>query len=255
MIEPEYEKDEAKKNESRLPQKKKKESPSEEPQCGICFEKPTVEGSLDSCMHKFCFLCIKQWSKTANTCPFCNKRFKSITKFNPLSPKEKKVTKVRHRNQRVAYDDSQDWMVSEEEFDLDNPFLAEEEEEVFSFEVPPYMLQFLSPQHYEEFVESSEELIFEPEIVDLTEEEGSLPEEEEEEEEVEVVETTSSNRRSTRPRNRRSGNSHQSRDNHSSHRDRVNQVEISTSVRRRSVVSSRHTEQRSASTRQRRSRN
>lgn len=48
--------------------------------CYIClcsFEEQTV-GSLENCQHVFCFDCIFQWSKTANTCPVDRTRFTSI---------------------------------------------------------------------------------------------------------------------------------------------------------------------------------
>ena len=44
--------------------------------CGICHEDDLAEiGELDSCPHRFCFPCIKQWSEIENRCPFCKSRF------------------------------------------------------------------------------------------------------------------------------------------------------------------------------------
>jgi E3 ubiquitin-protein ligase Topors len=46
--------------------------------CPIClepFESPTL---LDSCFHKFCFLCITQWAQISQTCPLCKSWFRSL---------------------------------------------------------------------------------------------------------------------------------------------------------------------------------
>jgi E3 ubiquitin-protein ligase Topors len=46
--------------------------------CPICldpFESPTL---LDSCFHKFCFLCINQWAQVTQTCPLCKSWFRSL---------------------------------------------------------------------------------------------------------------------------------------------------------------------------------
>ena len=44
--------------------------------CGICHDDDLAEiGELDSCPHRFCFPCIKQWSEIENRCPFCKARF------------------------------------------------------------------------------------------------------------------------------------------------------------------------------------
>lgn len=48
-------------------------------QCGICFTEDIEEqGILNSCIHVFCFMCIFEWSKVTNTCPFW---------YLPLSPR------------------------------------------------------------------------------------------------------------------------------------------------------------------------
>ena len=33
---------------------------------------------IDSCVHKFCFQCILQWSNISNTCPLCKIEFRNI---------------------------------------------------------------------------------------------------------------------------------------------------------------------------------
>ena len=32
----------------------------------------------DSCMHKFCFTCLQEWSKVKAECPLCKGKFSSI---------------------------------------------------------------------------------------------------------------------------------------------------------------------------------
>lgn len=40
---------------------------------------PLTQATLESCVHTFCFECIKQWATTAeNTCPLCKQKFNSI---------------------------------------------------------------------------------------------------------------------------------------------------------------------------------
>eukprot|EP01122_Echinamoeba_exundans_P005977 TRINITY_DN1618_c0_g1_i1.p1 TRINITY_DN1618_c0_g1~~TRINITY_DN1618_c0_g1_i1.p1 ORF type:complete len:373 (+),score=49.24 TRINITY_DN1618_c0_g1_i1:66-1184(+) len=57
----------------------------EEPDCGICLDKVSIRGVLDSCDHAFCFECIFRWSKESNTCPMCKQRFHQLQKTQPKS--------------------------------------------------------------------------------------------------------------------------------------------------------------------------
>jgi len=103
----------------------KKEGKTEEAdlQCGICLEPPKIRGTLASCGHPFCFECIHPSSKTSNTCPFCKKRFKQITKIDPKAKNPKKV-KVRHADQRPEYEEP-NWLEfdgSEDDSDFDERF-------------------------------------------------------------------------------------------------------------------------------------
>jgi len=64
---------------------KKKEKKSAIDECVICLEKfnnDKVKGRL-KCKHIFCFGCIREWSKTENSCPLCKVRFKSIAELKP----------------------------------------------------------------------------------------------------------------------------------------------------------------------------
>ncbi|KAI3978055.1 hypothetical protein MKX01_032432 [Papaver californicum] len=49
--------------------------------CGICFSEEdgkSIKGSIDSCNHYFCFVCIMEWSKRESRCPLCKQRFNTI---------------------------------------------------------------------------------------------------------------------------------------------------------------------------------
>ncbi|ENN75056.1 hypothetical protein HUJ04_001222 [Dendroctonus ponderosae] len=48
--------------------------------CPICLDSTKNKhiGVPNRCSHKFCFLCLKTWSKRKNTCPMCRARFRSI---------------------------------------------------------------------------------------------------------------------------------------------------------------------------------
>ena len=37
---------------------------------------------LDSCIHVFCFDCIKDWANVTNECPYCKARFNEISKYS-----------------------------------------------------------------------------------------------------------------------------------------------------------------------------
>ncbi len=50
-----------------------------EEKCPICLGTPPQNVSrTDSCCHKFCFVCILEWSKVKAECPLCKQRFRSI---------------------------------------------------------------------------------------------------------------------------------------------------------------------------------
>ena len=54
------------------------------PTCPICLsnvKKPCVP---DSCLHKFCFRCLKKWKKLKTSCPYCRKKFKKIYLLNNI---------------------------------------------------------------------------------------------------------------------------------------------------------------------------
>lgn len=52
--------------------------------CTICFEELNNDkkGTLENCIHEFCFKCICDWSSINNSCPICRKIF---TKINGIS--------------------------------------------------------------------------------------------------------------------------------------------------------------------------
>ena len=47
--------------------------------CCICLEAFEDVATLNSCVHKYCYKCILEWSKIKPTCPYCQIEFKSIS--------------------------------------------------------------------------------------------------------------------------------------------------------------------------------
>eukprot|EP00656_Telonema_subtile_P009221 TRINITY_DN14329_c0_g1_i2.p1 TRINITY_DN14329_c0_g1~~TRINITY_DN14329_c0_g1_i2.p1 ORF type:complete len:249 (+),score=29.51 TRINITY_DN14329_c0_g1_i2:248-994(+) len=54
------------------------ESSPGESQCPICMETMKNQAGLNGCTHKFCFECIKAWTKVENKCPLCKASFLKI---------------------------------------------------------------------------------------------------------------------------------------------------------------------------------
>ncbi|XP_077215501.1 RING/U-box protein [Tasmannia lanceolata] len=51
--------------------------------CGICLseeQKGTIRGTLNCCLHFFCFTCIMEWAKVESRCPLCKQRFVTVSK-------------------------------------------------------------------------------------------------------------------------------------------------------------------------------
>jgi len=90
-------------------------------QCGICLDTVKLQGVLNSCSHSFCMVCIKEWSKTSNTCPFCKVRFTQLTQVDLLAPKKKaKKVKVKHAEQKVEHSfNPNEWLDTDSEDDED----------------------------------------------------------------------------------------------------------------------------------------
>ncbi len=51
---------------------------SPDPTCAICLGKLQNMSYTNSCFHKFCFVCLVEWSKVKPECPLCKVKFKSI---------------------------------------------------------------------------------------------------------------------------------------------------------------------------------
>ena len=72
-------------------------------QCNICFERiKKYKGTLschEKCKSKFCFDCIKQWSKKENKCPCCKTRFENIKKVNIKTSKASGEVHVEDKTQ------------------------------------------------------------------------------------------------------------------------------------------------------------
>ncbi|XXG79182.1 hypothetical protein AAC387_Pa09g0309 [Persea americana] len=73
--------------------------------CGICLseeQRGIIRGTLNSCLHYFCFACIMEWSKVESRCPVCKQRFTTISKPAKLDTGiglRKTVFKVPRRDQ------------------------------------------------------------------------------------------------------------------------------------------------------------
>jgi len=102
-------KENLKEKEKEKEETEKKNQPKEVFQCGICFENIEIQGILDVCKHTFCFDCIHRWSKTANTCPMCKARFRTITKDSEqISSKRNKKSTVKIPRRDANFHDPND---------------------------------------------------------------------------------------------------------------------------------------------------
>ncbi|XP_071951984.1 uncharacterized protein [Antedon mediterranea] len=64
------------KTEENVPRPERSSSPDEN--CSICLNQFENQSFTDQCFHKFCFVCILEWSKVKAVCPLCKTAFKSI---------------------------------------------------------------------------------------------------------------------------------------------------------------------------------
>ena len=53
-------------------------SPDSEVTCPICLGEVDNKSMTDTCLHKFCFTCLLEWSKVKAVCPLCKGKFTSI---------------------------------------------------------------------------------------------------------------------------------------------------------------------------------
>ena len=51
---------------------------SPDTKCAICLGNLENMSHTNACYHKFCFVCLKEWSKVKAECPLCKTKFKSI---------------------------------------------------------------------------------------------------------------------------------------------------------------------------------
>ena len=58
---------------------------------------------LDSCIHIFCYSCIKDWADVTNECPLCKRRFNNIEKCQSNGDKIESV-EVKFKKQIYEYD-------------------------------------------------------------------------------------------------------------------------------------------------------
>jgi len=48
------------------------------PNCPVCLYRIQQRAYTDSCLHEFCFPCIREWSLNHNQCPICRRRYTNI---------------------------------------------------------------------------------------------------------------------------------------------------------------------------------
>lgn len=92
--------------------------------CVICMDPIQQKNmaSLDTCGHKYCVGCIKEWAKTENSCPQCKRKFKKITSLKRGCKKKKQTVEVEDRRQRP---DHHDEILSDDAEEENNVALAE----------------------------------------------------------------------------------------------------------------------------------
>jgi len=66
--------------------------------CPICLEKLDNPSIPECCFHRFCFICILQWSSLAPSCPLCKKNFSYIIHH----VKSEREYKIFHLEQRPS---------------------------------------------------------------------------------------------------------------------------------------------------------
>ena len=82
----------------------------QEETCAICLGEILVENEvkLDSCMHKYCGACIKQWVETqTNSCPQCKKKVHKIISKDSLG--RDKVTKVKDKSMEPSQEEDEEF--------------------------------------------------------------------------------------------------------------------------------------------------
>ena len=75
--------------------------------CAICINDITElnEATLDSCQHKYCFVCISKWvTEVENTCPLCKSEVKQLF-IKESNSQEVKSVAVTHRRQEEIIGD------------------------------------------------------------------------------------------------------------------------------------------------------
>merc|ERR1712001_468099 len=60
----------------REPPQRRPSSP--DPKCAICLGNLENMSYTNACFHKYCFVCLLEWSKVKAECPLCKSKFKSI---------------------------------------------------------------------------------------------------------------------------------------------------------------------------------
>ena len=76
-------------------------------ECPICLAVVSNRSLTDTCLHEYCFECLKEWSVNHNRCPVCRSIYRYIV-FNILSeevferlPVEEQLDRNEDENQEI----------------------------------------------------------------------------------------------------------------------------------------------------------
>nr|ALL26033.1 ubiquitin E3 ligase ICP0 [Canid alphaherpesvirus 1] len=135
----------------------------EEYNCTICLEPPKNMTVTMSCLHKFCYDCLSEWTKVSNTCPLCKSIIQSMI-HSINDDKEFKEIKIVSESIEDSTDllmeeNAQRFFNSDEEDandDDDRPLWGEDYDENYSiYQSEPASSQIQPPSH-----NSMEQILF-----------------------------------------------------------------------------------------------
>ena len=73
------------------------------------------QATIESCIHVFCFVCIKEWAtKAENTCPLCKQKFNKISYTDEKG--DLKVLPIENKRQRI--EENEVYVIDEDSDDV-----------------------------------------------------------------------------------------------------------------------------------------
>lgn len=58
--------------------------------CLICYnDEIEIVAKTDSCDHRFCYDCLKEWAQINTECPICKKKFREIYQYDLFQFRDK----------------------------------------------------------------------------------------------------------------------------------------------------------------------